>query len=71
MPAPITGPFEDFEEWIRTAIGGDFEWKERPPDSVATRRTIVGIVRTLKRDHGGEFPRECFFFRRKDRRPRS
>lgn len=71
MHAPITGPFEEFEDWIRKTIDGDFEWKGQPRDSVSTRRAIAAIVRRLARDNGGVFPRECFFFRRKGRRPRA
>lgn len=70
MGCPYTGPFPEFEAWIRETIGGDFEWKDRPADSTASRRMIATVVRKLVREHGA-FPGECYFLRRKPRRRRS
>ena len=30
------GTWEEFEEWIRKTIAGDFRWKIRPQDNLQT-----------------------------------
>ncbi len=65
MPQHLTGPWSEFEDWIRETIGGDFEWTERPPDSVASRRMIANLIRAAMRRHDGVFPRQIYFLRRR------
>ena len=67
MRPPLTGSFEEFESWIRTTIGGDFEWNNRLEDSVAARRMIASLVENLMARNDGVFPEDSYFIRRRKR----
>jgi hypothetical protein len=48
--------WDEFEDWIRKRINGDFSWKIRPMDSKQSREFIVESIETAIRDNNGTFP---------------
>ncbi len=60
----LTGSWQDFEAWIRDAIGGGFVWKVRPRDTRANRETVVESICGAIERHGGSFPERDAFLER-------
>lgn len=52
--------WDEFEDWIRKRINGDFSWKIRPMDSKQSREFIVESIETAIRDNNGVFPETGF-----------
>ena len=52
----ISCSWDEFEDWIRKRINGDFSWKIRPMDSKQSREFIVESIETAIRDNNGVFP---------------
>jgi hypothetical protein len=52
--------WDEFEDWIRKRISGDFSWKIRPMDSQQSREFIVESIETAIRDNNGVFPQTGF-----------
>lgn len=48
--------WDEFEDWIRKQIYGDFSWKIRSMDSKQSREFIVESIETAIRDNNGTFP---------------
>ncbi len=48
--------WEDFESWIKAAVGGEISWKIRPRDTMTNRQLIAeSIIETIQ-ENGGQFP---------------
>jgi hypothetical protein len=48
--------WDEFEDWIRQKINGDFSWKLRPIDSEKSREIIVESIELSIRNNDGTFP---------------
>ncbi|GBE03716.1 hypothetical protein BMS3Abin09_00634 [bacterium BMS3Abin09] len=56
MDKHIEGTWEEFEAWIRDAIGSDFRWRIRPRDSVSNRQMIADLIMDNIKRNNGKFP---------------
>ena len=48
--------WDEFEDWIRKQIDGDFPWKIRPIDTRDNRETVVESILMAIRENNGAFP---------------
>ena len=48
--------WDEFEDWIRKQIGGDFSWKIRPIDTKDNRETVVESILMVIRRNRSTFP---------------
>ncbi len=48
--------WDEFEDWIRKRINGDFSWKIRPIDTRDNRKTVVESILMVIRHNKGTFP---------------
>ncbi len=55
------GTWEEFEEWIRKTISGDFRWKIRPPDNPSNREMVAGLNKDAMKRNDGAFPEKNSF----------
>lgn len=62
----LTGSWEDFESWLRSAIGGPFSWKIRPRDTTVNRQVVLESVCAAIKRHDGCFPNNDAFLERAD-----
>jgi hypothetical protein len=58
------GTWEEFEEWIRKTIAGDFRWKIRPQDSLSNREMVADLIRDAIQRNDGAFPEKNSFIER-------
>ena len=58
------GTWEEFEEWIRTTIAGDFRWKIRPQDSASNREMVASLIQAAIKRNDGKFPEKNWFIER-------
>lgn len=49
--------WDEFEDWIREQIKGDFSWKIKPIDLIENREAIAESIQRAIRENKGEFPR--------------
>jgi len=70
MDEYLTSTWEEFEAWIRSAIGSNFGWKVRPLDNYSNRKMIADLIRdamkpnigfTLKSHARGKYMQSCGF----------
>jgi hypothetical protein len=54
--------WDEFEEWIRQKIKGDFSWKIRPLDSKNSRGVIIESIEMSIRNNNGTFPEKGDMF---------
>jgi hypothetical protein len=54
--------WDEFEDWIRQKINGDFSWKLRPIDSENSREIIVESIELSIRNNDGTFPEKGDMF---------
>ena len=48
--------WDEFEDWIRQQIGGEFSWKIRPLGIKENREAVVESIQTTIRNNNGSFP---------------
>jgi len=48
--------WDEFEDWIRQQIDGNFSWKIRPIDTRGNREAVVESIRKATRNNNGIFP---------------
>ncbi len=48
--------WDEFEDWIRQQIDGDFSWKIRPIDTRGNREAVVESIKKATRNNNGIFP---------------
>jgi len=48
--------WDEFEDWIRQQIDGDFSWKIRPIDTRGNREAVVESIKKATRNNSGIFP---------------
>ena len=48
--------WDEFEDWIKQQIYGDFSWKLRPIDSRANRQAVAESILMTIRKNNGSFP---------------
>ena len=58
------GTWEEFEEWIRNTIAGDFRWKIRPQDNASNREMVAELIKDAKKRNDGTFPEQNSFIER-------
>jgi phage host-nuclease inhibitor protein Gam len=52
----LSGTWDEFENWVKTKVGGEISWKVRPRDTKVNRMIVAeSVLDTLNRN-GGEFP---------------
>ena len=61
----LDGDWATFEQWIRTKIGGAFEWSVRPRDDDESREMVADAIAESMRKNDGDFPQRNAFFKRK------
>ena len=54
--------WDEFENWIKQQIDGDFSWKLRPIDSEKSREIIVESIELSIRNNDGTFPEKGDMF---------
>ncbi|MBW1753476.1 MAG: hypothetical protein JRJ46_10320 [Deltaproteobacteria bacterium] len=54
--------WDEFEEWIRQKINGDFSWKIRLLDSKNSRGAIIDSIETSIKNNNGTFPEKGEMF---------
>jgi hypothetical protein len=64
MKEDETGPWEEFEAWIRTTIGGDFRWKIRPQDTPSNREMVADLIMDAIKRNKGALPDGNVFVQR-------
>ena len=64
MDEHLTGTWEEFETWIRDAIGADFGWKIRPRDTRENREMIADLIGSALKHNNGVFPQDDVFVER-------
>ena len=47
---------DEFEDWIRQQIDGNFSWKIRPIDTRGNREAVVESSKKATRNNSGIFP---------------
>ena len=47
---------DEFEDWIRQQIDGNFSWKIRPIDTRGNREAVVESIKKATRNNSGIFP---------------
>lgn len=60
------GTWEEFEEWIRKTITGDFSWKIRPQDNASNREMAAGLIKDAMKRNDGRFPEQNLFIERSE-----
>ncbi|MEE8597372.1 MAG: hypothetical protein V3T09_06155 [bacterium] len=58
----LSGSWDEFEEWIRQKINGDFSWKIRLLDSKYSRGAIIESIERSIRNNNGTFPEKGDMF---------
>ncbi len=58
------GTWEEFEEWIRKTIAGDFRWKIRPQDNASNRELVAGLIKDAIKRNNDTFPDKNSFIER-------
>ena len=58
----LSGSWDEFEEWIRQRINGDFSWKIRLLDSKNSRGAIIESIELSIKNNNGTFPEEGEMF---------
>jgi hypothetical protein len=58
----LSGSWDEFEEWIRQKINGDFSWKIRLLDSKNSRGAIIESIEISIRNNNGTFPEKGDMF---------
>lgn len=48
--------WDEFEDWIKQQINGDFSWKHRPMDSRGNREAVAESILTAIKENNGAFP---------------
>lgn len=48
--------WDEFEDWIKRQINGDFVWKLRPIDSRENREAVAVSILTAIKKNNGTFP---------------
>jgi len=48
--------WEEFEEFIKEAIGSDFLWKIRPRDTQVNRQAVMESIEKMVGSNNGSFP---------------
>jgi hypothetical protein len=48
--------WDEFEDWIRQQIDGDFFWKIRPIDTRGNREAVVESIKKATINNNGIFP---------------
>ena len=64
MDKHLDGSWEEFEAWIRDAIGSDFRWCVRPQDTSVNREMVAGLIREDIERGNGVFPEKNAFIER-------
>jgi hypothetical protein len=64
MEEYLGGTWEEFEEWIRTTIAGEFCWKIRPQDNVSNREIVADLIKEAMKRNDGTFPEKNSFIER-------
>jgi len=54
--------WDEFEEWIRQKINGDFSWKIRPIDSRDNREAVAESILMAISNNNGTFPEKGDMF---------
>jgi hypothetical protein len=52
----LSGTWNEFEDWIKTKVGGEISWKVRPWDTKGNRMIVAESVFDAINRNGGEFP---------------
>jgi len=52
MEDHLSGTWQEFEEWIRNTIAGDFRWKIRPQDNASNREMVASVELALMKAEG-------------------
>jgi len=60
----LTGSKEDFDAWIRDAIGSNISWKVRPLDLHSNRKMVADLILVDIERNGGVFPGSNVFIER-------
>ncbi len=60
----VTCTWEEFENWIRKSIGGDFRWKIRPLDNPSNRVMVTDTIKDAIKRNDGVFPDKNSFIER-------
>ena len=58
----LSGSWDEFEEWIRQRINGDFSWKIRLLDSKNSRGAIIESIELSIKNNNGTFPEKGEMF---------
>ncbi len=58
----LSGSWDEFEEWIRQKINGDFSWKIRLLDSKNSRGAIIESIEMSIKNNNGTFPEKGEMF---------
>jgi len=48
--------WDEFEDWIKQQINGNFSWKLRPMDSKGNREAVAESILTAIKKNNGTFP---------------
>lgn len=51
------GTWEEFEQWIRETIAGDFRWRIRPQDDASNREMVAELIRHAMNRNDGTSPK--------------
>jgi hypothetical protein len=54
--------WDEFEDWIREQIKGDFSWKIKPKDSIENREAIAESIQRAIRENKGRIPERGRYF---------
>ena len=65
MDSYLNGTWEDFEAWIRKAIGSDCRWRICPLDTPGNRHAVAEAIQDAV-ERAGAFPDGDAFIERAD-----
>jgi hypothetical protein len=64
MDKYLDGTWQEFEDWIRDAIGSDFHWHIRLQDTRLNREMIADLTLGIIKQNHGVFPQKDPFIER-------
>lgn len=64
MDKYLDSSWEEFQVWVRSAIGPDFRWKVRPLDNPSNRKMIAGLIQDAWKRNNGVSPKNDAFIER-------